>query len=492
MILIITGHLAYPLVKQMADKSSKETIVHIADTQVAAFLTPSKIIKEIKENYSDILEDIELILVPGLIRKDTFEIAEALKIPCYKASTDAADLAMVLDLVDDLELSQSTPADRLIIEEKRKQALKIIDDYENDLELREELLKKENNIMVRDMIDIGMIAGEDRSDEIPDLIDTLRPIVGDRPLSIDTLNPNEIKAAVEHGIDMVLSLDHGNCEELLPYLAEKGVPAVLLPTNYSEGFVPKTPKDRVDSMLELKDKCSSIDSVCDLVLDPVNSSSIVDSIFAYHDFHKVCKKPMFFGVGNVVELMDTDSNGANALLAGIAMELGASILFTPEESGKTTGSVRELSIASKMMFLAKQRKSIPKDLGIDLLVFKDKKRRVDLAGEHYDELPHYKSEEELKFVHDKAGSFKIRVEYGVDVESSKIVVVHFIRTKAQAVIEGRSAKEVYEEIIRKGLVSRLEHAAYLGSELQKAEIAMLTGKEYVQDFGLFKNPELKA
>ena len=245
-------------------------------------------------------------------------------------------------------------------------------------------------------------------------------------------------------------------------------------------------------MLKLKDKCSLIDSVCDLVLDPVNSSSIVDSIFAYHDFHQVCKKPMFFGVGNVVELMDTDSNGANALLAGIAMELGASILFTPEESGKTTGSVRELSIASKMMFLAKQRKSIPKDLGIDLLVFKDKKRRVDLAGEDYEELPHYKSEEEMKFVHDKAGSFKIRVEYGVDVESSKIVVVHFIRTKAQAVIEGRSAKEVYEEIIRKGLVSRLEHAAYLGSELQKAEIALLTGKEYVQDFELFKNPELKA
>mgnify|MGYP002513888700 CR=1 FL=1 len=134
-----------------------------------------------------------------------------------------------------------------------------------------------------------------------------------------------------------------------------------------------------------------------------------------------------------------------------------------------------------------------KSIGASLeLVFKDKKRRVDLAGEDYEELPHYKSEEEMKFVHDKAGSFKIRVEYGVDVESSKIVVVHFIRTKAQAVIEGRSAKEVYEEIIRKGLVSRLEHAAYLGSELQKAEIALLTGKEYVQDFELFKNPELKA
>ena len=29
----------------------------------------------------------------------------------------------------------------------------------------------------------------------------------------------------------------------------------------------------------------------------------------------------------------------------------------------------------------------------------------------------------------------------------------------------------------------------LGAELKKAEIAMITGKEYVQDFDLFKNPD---
>ena len=46
-----------------------------------------------------------------------------------------------------------------------------------------------------------------------------------------------------------------------------------------------------------------------------------------------------------------------------------------------------------------------------------------------------------------------------------------------------------EEIIDKKLVTRMEHAAYLGSELQKAQIAMITGKEYVQDFDLFKNPD---
>ncbi|MBO6105062.1 MAG: DUF4346 domain-containing protein, partial [Methanobrevibacter sp.] len=55
--------------------------------------------------------------------------------------------------------------------------------------------------------------------------------------------------------------------------------------------------------------------------------------------------------------------------------------------------------------------------------------------------------------------------------------------------EGKTASEIYEEIIEKGLVTRLDHAAYLGKELEKAEIAMLTGKEYVQDFDLFKDPE---
>ena len=86
------------------------------------------------------------------------------------------------------------------------------------------------------------------------------------------------------------------------------------------------------------------------------------------------------GVGNVTELLDTDSVGANALLSGIGMELGASVLFTVEESGKTIGSVHELNVSSKMMFLAKSRGSIPKDLGIDLLILKDKRKERNNPG----------------------------------------------------------------------------------------------------------------
>ena len=528
-ILIITGELAYPLIKEVISDSKQDIIVHIADnTQVAAFLTPRQIIKEVNTNFSNQLDEIDMILVPGLIKKGTREITKELGIPTFKGSTDCADLAMVLNIIGNIDLSEDKPADKLIEEEKRNEAFKFIEEFENDHETIAKLLEKPNNILVgnlpvgedfpmrvlseianapflskealvnkcqyfvdsgADMIDIGMAAGEDFSDKIPDLIKTLRPIVGDRPLSIDTLNPKEIKVAVENGIDFVLSLDLGNNSEIKDLLIEKNIPAVLLPTNFSQGKSPKSPSERVEAMHQLIRDTEGLTYVADLILDPVNSSSIIESFLAFHEFHKTNKAPMFFGVGNVTELMDADSGGVNVLLAGIGMELGASILFTPEESGKTRGSVYELATASKMMFLAKNRKSIPKDLGINMVVFKDKHKRNDVIVNELDGVPEIKQEKPLKFIRDKAGSFKITVDYGTTVSESRIIATHFKKNNADLVITGHTAKEIYEEIITKELVTRMEHAAYLGSELKKAEIAMVTGKDYVQDFELFKNPD---
>ena len=528
-ILIITGNLAYPLVKKIGNESNQDVIVHLANTQIAAFLTPKMIIKEIETHYKKDLEDnkIDMIITPGLMRKTTDEIANKLNIPTFKGTSDGADLGMVLDMVEELELSTSKSADKLIEEEKRKQALKFIEDFENNQDKKEKLLKKTNNILVgnlavgedfpmrvlaeianapiltkndlvkkaeyflahgADMIDIGMIAGEDMSDKIPEMIATLKPITKDKALSIDTLNPNEIKVAIEHGIDLVLSIDLGNNKEILPLLKKHNIPAVALPTDFSKGKVPHSPEERVKALDELTKLCQSedIEIIADLILDPVNSSSIVDSIISCREYQKIHKLPIFFGVGNVTELIDTDSVGVNALLAGIAMELGASILFTPEESGKTQKSVYELAIASKMMFLAKNRASIPKDLGINLLLFKDKKKRQDLHDEF--DVSIEVGRESKRFILDPSGSFKIRVVHGVNPENSKIIVTHFKKTIPDLAIEGQNTKEIFDEIIRRDLLTRLEHAAYLGAELQKAEIAMITDKEYVQDFDLFKKP----
>ena len=53
------------------------------------------------------------------------------------------------------------------------------------------------------------------------------------------------------------------------------------------------------------------------------------------------------------------------------------------------------------------------------------------------------------------------------------------------VISATTAQAIYEEILRRDLISRMEHSAYLGMELEKAEIALKLNKTYIQDFPIF-------
>ena len=61
----------------------------------------------------------------------------------------------------------------------------------------------------------------------------------------------------------------------------------------------------------------------------------------------------------------------------------------------------------------------------------------------------------------------------------------------EKIIIGNSPEAICYTILRKGLVSSQEHAAYLAKELEKAFIALKAGIPYVQDDNLvFKSKEL--
>lgn len=53
--------------------------------------------------------------------------------------------------------------------------------------------------------------------------------------------------------------------------------------------------------------------------------------------------------------------------------------------------------------------------------------------------------------------------------------------KLNKIIVGKDAEAICHTIIREGLISRIEHAAYLGRELKKAEIALKKNLIYEQD-----------
>jgi dihydropteroate synthase len=59
-----------------------------------------------------------------------------------------------------------------------------------------------------------------------------------------------------------------------------------------------------------------------------------------------------------------------------------------------------------------------------------------------------------------------------------------VNREATTIFRGRTAKEVCVEIFERSAicpVSMLDHAAYLGRELLRAEQAMINNQEYIQD-----------
>ena len=517
-VLLVTGLMAKETVECYAKQSQVETAVLALKVPVAAFLTPQAISEALKKAG---LGGFDLILVPGLMRGDTAVICEAVGVPAFKGPQYAADLPTVLDSLGEVTLSTTVPADELLRKKLQQKALAEIARTEAN---REALLKKPCNILVgglavgrdfpmrvlgeivdaalmsdgevqglarryvaegADVVDVGMVAGESRPDDARRVVAAVKAVVN-VPVSIDSLDPEEIKAAVSVGADLVLSVDAGNIDVVAPL--PSNVAVVAIPTNQREGVFPKKAMERVQLLEEInaKAKKAGITTIlADLILDPMDVSG---SFFAFRQFaERNPDVPIFVGVSNVTELMDADSVGVNALLARLCSEVGAGMLLATQKSSKAQGSVKEEAVAAKMMFLAKRRGSVPKDLGLDLLILKDKRNREEPYSRELEQNARLllangnAAPAEL----DKQGCFRIFV----DREDQHIVAAHCVSTDSTVpnlIVKGKTAESIYGKIVDSGLVSRLDHAAYLGSELAKAEIALRTGKEYIQDKPLFK------
>lgn len=515
-VLLITGLLADDTVKRYAKESNIETEVLTLSIAVAAFLTPEKIVKAFDDYKPD---NVDCILIPGLIRGDAKFISETLAIPAFKGPRYAADLPTVLDMINEVELSTVIPACELLKEKLEQKALEELEKIEAN---RDYLLKNPGNILIKDLavgknfpmrivseivdaplipkeeiqrlaklyvdsgadiVDVGMIAGESRPADAKMAIEAIKEVV-DVPVSIDTLDSAEIIAAVSAGANVVLSGDKGNLQEIAPFVRDCTV--IILPTNQRVGYFPTDIHERVTVLEEnitLARKLGIKKVVGDLVLEPTN---VLESFVAFREYAK-CNPdvPLLAGVSNVTELMDADSVGVNALLARLCSEVGVNLLLTTEKTPKAKGSMKEMATAAKMMFLSKKRGSAPEDLGLNLLLLKDKQHQEPYNRDiEKDVQVVLASENSLQYKLDQGGNFRIEV----DEINKDIVAAHFVALndcKPDIVIKGKTAEALYAKIVDLGLVTLLDHASYLGSELMKAEIALKIGKAYIQDKHLF-------
>ncbi|HIJ06686.1 MAG: Dihydropteroate synthase-related protein synthase-related protein [Methanomicrobiales archaeon 53_19] len=469
-ILLVTGTQTEAIVREAAEESGHDCDVAVIG-EVASFISPERLTELIKKDRYD------FVIVSGMCTADFSAVEKETGVFVLLGPRHAADLGMILPAVGQIQLSRTTPADDLIAVMKRDRALDTLKEIEEAAEpdffvrgikigggsrmkVVAEIMDAHRHPDIRtavlrffssgaDIVDLGF-----GFDAIPeDVAATFSLLEGiDGPLAADTQDPELIRAALVRA-DLILSLQEENIPLIGTDIARAGVAAVVVPG---------------EAGLAANISAAEASGIEGIIADPLlppAGSGLVRALA--HMAETETSYPLFFGAGNVVELIDADSPGANALLAAMAQEIGAALIFTSEHSDKTLGSVAEMRRATMMMALMKGR-TYPKDLGLHLFVIKEKRRRQE-PPVLYKTL-HEAGASEKTLTYDPCGNFRIGID-GKEIIAERMGVA----------IKSHDWRQIFSIIEERGWVSLLGHAAYLGKELYKAELAIRFNRSFEQD-----------
>lgn len=465
-VLLPTGTIAEKIVRRAAAGFDADVMV---TGEIASFLTPERLCALAQGGCYD------AVIVSGMCTASFASAEDTLGIPVYRGPRHAADLGMMLRLLGTMEFSRTVPADEFLTHIREEEARDRLIELEerascafmvrgcriggaSRMKVLAEIMDAHRLPDIRataerflaegaDIIDLGFGFDATAAD-VKRVFAALRDLPV--PLAADTQDPALIRAALPDA-DIILSLQEENIPHVGAAVAAAGAAAVVVPGDAS-----------LAENIRAADAAGISRIIADPLLQPAGSG-LVSSLSSF----EAGRYPLFFGAGNVTELIDADSVGMNALLAAMAHECHAAVLFTSEHSDKTQGSVREMRRAAEMMALMGDR-PYPKDLGLSLFCIKEKRRRHEPAipREMTRDVPSVP--EELVF--DPCGNLRIGIEDGWIIAEHK-----------GTAFRGKKWDEVFHAILSDGRVSLMDHAAYLGKELYKAELALRFGRSFEQD-----------
>ncbi|MGH7535235.1 MAG: DUF4346 domain-containing protein, partial [Gemmatimonadales bacterium] len=297
-----------------------------------------------------------------------------------------------------------------------------------------------------DLIDIGCTPG------LP--FPLLGEVVGElramgMRVSVDSFDPDEIRAAVEAGAELVLSVNRSNLE-VARDLAGTGVRVVVIP-DFGEGA------ETLDRNIETLEGWG-MPYLIDPIIEPIGFGFMA-SLERYAEVHRRYPQAgQLMGVGNITELTSADSTGVNALLVAIGEEIGVRAVLTTEVIPWARGSVRELDVARRLMHHAVRNRTLPKGVDDRLLTVKDP------AILEY-------TEAELRALQAAVTDPNFRIF----TDRETITVFNHERF-----VRGTDIQEIFSQLG----VEEATHAFYLGRELMKAKLAITLGKTYRQEGAL--------
>jgi len=444
-IHFVTGKLAADSltkeVQRLATVVGFEFTIDVLPITVAALMTPTWIAKHI-----NVPKGTTRILLPGYCRGDLSPIKE-------------------LPTVGEIAIENGPKDLRALVEHFGTESAPNPDYGKYDIEILAEInhaprLQQSDILAVADrmrddganLIDVGCDPGE-TWDGVAECVSALRE-AGHR-VSIDSMNPEEVAAAIEAGAELVLSVNSQNREQTIAWSKLGDFSVVVVPDD------PKSLAGFDETIAWLKEH--GIRYRLDPILEPIGFG-FAQSLGRYLDVRRrYPDAEIMMGIGNLTELTDCDSAGINALLVGFCQELGIGSILTTEVINWARTSVRECDAARQLMPHAVTQSVLPKRADSRLVMLRDD-RLHEQGAETLDAL--------AKSIKDK--NFRLFAEQG----------------EIHAITNGLHASNpdpflLFEQLMNeRGKSIDESHAFYLGYEMAKAVTALTLHKQYRQDEAL--------
>jgi dihydropteroate synthase-like protein len=428
-VVLVTGSLAEPRVKRVAEQVASEAlepVVANVGVKVAALMTT-----DIVERRLTLPEGADRVVMPGRFRGDLERLSDFFGTRFERGPDEVADLPEYLGHAKEkTDLSQhNVTIFAEIVDATLMTPAQIVE--------KGRMLRGDG----ADVIDLGCLPDS----PFPHLEEAIAALHADGVrVSVDSFNSEELSRATKAGADFLLSLSEKNIA-----IADEG-PAV--PVLVSAGANDMESLDRVIDIMIAKGK----PYYADPILDPIHYG-FAASVARYVDLRRRRPEvPILMGIGNVTELTDADTTGINALLMGLCSELDITAVLAVQVSPHCRTAIREFDRARREFYAAKKAGSLPQGFGGGLMALRDRKGFAStpeeitaLASEIRDANYRIEVAEDGIHIYNKSGHH---------VSDDPFQLFPHLDTRADA-----------------------GHAFYLGVETARAEIAYRLGKRYAQD-----------
>ncbi len=432
--LFVTGRLAEFALRQVLDRLTPEVgfdaEIAVLPITVAALMTTRWVARHLT-----VLPGVDKVFLPGQCSGDLAPVKEKVgDVPVEKGPADLANLPRHFGKSGPARSDYGAYQIEILAEINHAPRLSI-----------EELLDQAHRFRHEgaDLIDLGCDPGS-RWAGLKEAVAALKH-EGLR-VSIDSFDPDEVADSIQAGAELVLSVDRSNRERAVNW----GVEVVVIPDR------PGT-LEGLDDTVEFLER-HRVPFRIDPIIEPIGFG-FAASLGRYLEVRRTYPEAaMMMGVGNLTELTEVDSAGANTMLVGFCEELGIRSVLTTAVINWARSSVREIDLARRLAHHAVSRRILPKHLEPRLVLLRDAEV-AEFGAENIAELQ--------RRVRDP--NWRIFAEGGM---------IHALNN--EHLLQDSDPFRLFE---RMG-VGDASHAFYLGYEMMKARTALTLGKTYRQDQAL--------